>query len=59
MEKLKKRIINIDDIVLIIDEIKLYRGIDDLIRVVDLKTSTSILQRPVHKLILLERLINK
>ena len=68
--KSAKRELSIDDIVLIIDEImppakwplarvvKLYRGLDNLVRVVDLKTSTSNLQRPVHKLILLEHLSN-
>ena len=69
--KQAKKDIGIDDIVLISDEamppakwplarvIKCYKGKDGLIRVVDLKTSTSVLKRPIHKLILLEKLNNE
>ena len=39
--------------------IKVYRGPDDLVRVVDLKTGLSELKRPIHKLIPLNILNNE
>ena len=63
--KLEKRNIIVNDIVLISDEtipparwplarvIKLYKGTDSFARVTDLKTSSTVISRPIHKLILL------
>ena len=69
--KLTKRDIIVNDIVLITDEtmppakwplarvVKVYKGSDNLTRVVDLKTGATMLTRPIHKLILLESLDNE
>ena len=63
-EKLKN--IEVDDIVLVTDEtmpsskwplgriIKIFKGPDDLTRIVEVRTCTSVLRRPVQKLVLLK-----
>ena len=62
-----KRNLLIDDIVLVSNEtlppskwplgrvIKIYQGSDELTRAVEIKTASSILKRPVHKLVLLQK----
>ena len=63
--------VNVDDVVLIFDEImppakwplarvvRIYKGPDGLVRVVDLRTGSSELKRPVHKLVPLNVLNNE
>ena len=68
---LKKKNIDVDDVVLISDEtmppskwplakvIKVFKGPDGLVRVVELKVGSTVLKRPIHKLILLNTLNNE
>ena len=67
----KQKNVEVGDVVLISDEtmppskwplakiIKVYKGPDGLVRVVDLKTGSTELKRPIHKLIMLNTLNNE